>query len=187
MCPACRKAQSKTLIKATVKKRERPGRQTEEPSECCGLCLAPTCLKAFHKCVVQRWGSDPAFLWWLSTTLNRGVSKPFCAAGYVERCLVGHPSSPACRGQTALPGEHSGEHSAHRAGEKEPEEPVPCESGGQTSERGSSAALQTKSKVPYKFPTWKLAPAQRLSRGRRWLVGLPWGCCSWCGAGACWG
>lgn len=56
LCPVCRKAQSKILIKATVKKRERPGRQMEKPSECCGLCLVPTCLKVFHKCVVQRWG-----------------------------------------------------------------------------------------------------------------------------------
>lgn len=56
LCPACRKAQSKVLIKAAVRKQECPGRQTETPSERCGLCLVPTCLKAFHKCVVQRWG-----------------------------------------------------------------------------------------------------------------------------------
>lgn len=47
---------SKVLIKAAVRKQECPGRQTETPSERCGLCLVPTCLKAFHKCVVQRWG-----------------------------------------------------------------------------------------------------------------------------------
>lgn len=48
--------QSNILIKATVKKQERPGRQIEKTSECCGLRLVLTCLKAFHKCVVQRWG-----------------------------------------------------------------------------------------------------------------------------------
>lgn len=77
LCPRCRKAQSKVLIKAAVKKQEHPGRQMEKPCKCCGLHLVPTCLKAFHKCVVQRWGEDPGFLWWLSAALIKEFPNAF--------------------------------------------------------------------------------------------------------------